>query len=391
MEQSSEQTRWVRIELGAIRFNYQQIRAQLKPQVRVLAVVKGEAYGHGAVEVSRLLEGLGANMLGVTTVAEGVELRRNGLTAPILVFGPFLPEEATSIILHDLTATIASLEAINWLGTAAQELCRQIPVHFKLETGMGRTGLWPEEIVTATSALTKFPELQLEGIYTHLATAAWADSSYANQQFKLFQQMIIELETCGYTGLLRHIANSAALLKYPHMHLDMVRTGTLLYGQYPTPSLEKTIQLEDPWSFQAKVNYIRELPAGHSVGYGRTYTTTKPTRVAVIPVGFSDGLQMEPVLKPVNLLEVIKGSAKLLLQYLGHSRMDVPIIFPAGRGRIIGKIGMQLSMVDITGIQGIEIGTVANIPLRRTAVNPLIAKVFVDAQMGAEIYMEINS
>lgn len=379
MDQLSEQTRWVRIDLAAIKHNYYQIRARLKPQVRLLAVVKGDAYGHGAVEVSRTLEQLGADMLGVTTVAEGLELRGKGLKAPILVFSPFLPEEATGIVEHDLTATIASVEAIDWLGTAAQGQTRKIPVHLKVETGMGRTGLWPEELGSAVSALAKYPELDLVGVYTHLATATWTDASYTNQQFKLFEQTITQLATLGYPGILKHIANSAALLSYPQMQLDMVRTGTLLYGQYPAPHLEKVISLKDPWSFQVRVSYIRELPAGHSVGYGRTYTTTQPTRVAVIPVGFSDGLQMEPVLRPVNLLEVIKGSAKLMLQYLGHSRMDVPVFFPTGRGRIIGKVGMQLSMVDITGLPDIQIGTVASIPLRRTAVNPLIAKVFVDS------------
>jgi len=393
VEQACEWTRWVRIDLAAIRHNYRQIRSRLQPHVRFLAVVKGDAYGHGAVEVSRLMEEMGADMLGVTTVEEGLHLRREGITLPILVFSPFLPEEADYIVENDLTATIAGMDAIAWLGEAAQRQQRQCSLHLKIETGMGRTGLWPAQIKEAVQAIERFPFLELSGIYSHLAVAAWPKSDYTEKQFGIFCRAMEELDKLGYPRLIKHIANSAALLKYPHMHLDMVRAGTLLYGQYPAPELAREIALQDPWNFEAKVSYIRDLPAGHSVGYGRTFIAKRPTRVAVLPVGFSDGLQMEPVLKPVGLLDLLKGIAKLILLYLGHPRMDVPVIFPGGRGRIIGKVGMQLSMVDITGIPGVEIGTVGRLPLRRTAVNPCIPRCFVDNQQlaGESWHMENNN
>lgn len=378
MEGFVEQQRWVQVDLTALSHNYHAIRDKLTPQVQLLAVVKADAYGHGAVETSRKLEALGAEMLGVTTVAEGLALRQGGIKLPILIFSPFMAEEAETIVVNELTATISSLEAITWLGQVARKLGKETAVHLKVETGMGRTGIWPQDIVTAAKNISDYTELRLSGVYSHLATATWSNATYAEKQFAIFNGALRQLEEAGYQGLIRHIANSAALLRFPHMHLDMVRTGTLLFGQYPAPWMAKHIKLLDTWSFWARVSYIRELPAGSSVGYGRTYITRKPTRVAVLPVGYCDGLQMEPVLRPVNLIELLKGMAKLFLLYIDHARMAVPVTFAKGRGRIIGKVGMQLSMVDITGISEVQVGSVAKIPLRRTAVDPLIAKVYLE-------------
>ena len=154
MEAISWQARWVRIDLAAIRHNYRQVRKGLDAKVRLLAVVKGDAYGHGAPEISRTMQELGADMLGVTTVSEGVDLRKNGITMPILVFSPFFPHEADTIAEYGLTATVASLEAAEWLGRAAQRQDKSIAVHLKAETGMGRTGLWPAEIREAADAIS---------------------------------------------------------------------------------------------------------------------------------------------------------------------------------------------------------------------------------------------
>jgi len=377
-ENMPNDSRWVEVDLDAIASNYQQIRQIIGPQVKLLGVVKADAYGHGAVEVSRKLTGLGADMLGVTTPEEGRVLREAKITAPILVFGAFLPEEAVYYARYGLTATVASREAVGWLREAAAASACRINVHLKVETGMGRFGLWPEEVVAVAREISALPELCLEGVYSHLATAMWKDKSYARKQFAIFQKVCASLEEAGIQGLVKHLANSAAILELPEMHLDMVRAGTLLYGQAPVPRLAQKISLKDSWSLKAKVIYVKTLPAGHTAGYGRTFKARRTTTLAVLPVGFMDGIQVEPVLKPAGLLDLIKGMAKLLLRYCGYQKLGSPVQFPQGAGRIAGKVEMQLLMVDVSGLEGVTVGTVASIPARRTAVNAGIRRVYLE-------------
>lgn len=374
-------TRWVEIDLDAVTHNYRQIRNSTGRETKILGVVKADAYGLGALEVARSLEKAGVDMLGVTTVEEGRQLREAQIAAPILVFGPFLPQELPAIERENLTITVAGKEQLQWLSDYAFSR-RKVKVHLKVETGMGRTGFWPQEIVAAARDVQANPGLVLEGVYSHLATAMWKDKRYARRQFDLFQKALANLEEAGINGLVRHICNSAATLDMPEMHLDMVRVGTILYGQYPSPALEGRLELRDPWAFKARVAYVRELPPGHSVGYGRTFKTHRTTRRALLPVGFTDGFQLEPVLKPVSLWEVFKGLVKLVLHYLNHPRVTPAVTFPGGCGRIAGKAGMQLVMVDVTGIPGIEAGTVAQLALRRTSVSAAVPRVYLE---GAKV------
>lgn len=373
--------KWVEIDLDAVRHNYRQVRRHVPGEVKVLGVVKGDAYGHGAVEIARILGEEGIDYLGVTTVDEGMELRDNGVNLPILVFAPFLPEDIDDIVSGNLTVTLVNRQSVGLLKDYLESRpTSSIKTHLKVETGMGRLGFWPQEVGEIAREITDIPGLLLEGVYSHLATAMQRNKTSTEKQYKDFQTALEILEKAGYTGLIRHISNSAALLEFPAMKLDMVRTGTLLYGQFPSPQLEGTLDLREPWSLKARVLHVRELPPGHGVGYGQTFITSKKTRVAVLPLGFMDGLQMEPVLKPVNLWELLKGIIKLFLQYLGHQRVSQPVIFPGGRARVIGKVGMQLTMADVTGISGVEIGAVCQVPIRRTAVSPGIPRVYMEKQ-----------
>lgn len=374
-------SRWVEVDLEAIKHNYRQIRRFVNEGVKILSVVKADAYGHGAVPVGRVLEKMGTDMLGVTTVEEGRKLREGGITIPILVFGPFLPEDVPAIARSGLTVTVAGLETLRFLKdyAAGAGTRAAIKIHLKVETGLGRTGIWPQDVVYAARQAASLPGLELEGVYTHLATAMWNNKAFAREQFALFRQALGFLEEAeAGRNLLRHISNSAAVIDLPEMNLDLVRVGTLLYGQYPNPRQEGTLDLKNPWSLKARVVYIRELPPGKTVGYGRTYKTRRPTRIALLPVGFVDGLQVEPVLKPAGFWELIKGMAKLMLQYLGITRANQAVIFTRGKGRLIGKIGMQLSTVDITGLPEVEIGAVAEIPARRTAVSAALPRLYLE-------------
>lgn len=368
---------WVEIDLGAIQDNLSRVRAKLGPDTKILGVVKADAYGHGALEISRFLVSRGIAMLGVTSVQEARHLREGGIEAPILIFGPFLPEEIQTIIDYNLIATVADYNSIDLLESALSGQRREIRVHLKIETGMGRLGFWPTEALKAAGRIRATTGLVLDGVYSHLSTAMYPGDSYALKQISCFKSVLAELKAAGITGFTAHLANSAAVLNYPEAHLDMVRVGTLLYGQAPA-GLDSKIELRDPWSLKTRVVYLKELPAGHSVGYGRTYTTRRKTKMALLPLGFVDGIAMEPTLRPSGLLDLLKGLAKLLLLYLGHSRMRIPVIFPDGKGYVMGKPGMQLTMVDVTGLRSIEVGTTACIKARRTAVNPLITKVYLE-------------
>lgn len=370
---------WIEVNLDALKNNYFVIRRKIGTTVKLLGVVKANAYGHGLVEVSQCLEKMGIDMLGVTSLEEGKELRQAGISVPIIVFSSFLPEEAVSFLQFDLTATIASREAIQWLQQVLEkETGKTIKVHLKVETGMGRFGFWPEEVVAVAEEIRAVPGLLLEGVYSHLATAMWKDKSFSLTQFKLFQQVCADLEKAGIKGLIRHIANSAAIVELPEMHLDMVRAGTVLYGQYSSLQMEKNLKLKDSWALKAKVIYIRDLPRGYTVGYGRTFKASKAIPVAVLPVGFMEGIQVEPILKPASFLDLLKGIAKLILRYFGYAPLRPPVFFPGGAGRIIGKVGMKVIMVDVSGVKDIQVGTVACIPARRTAVGSGIPRVYLE-------------
>lgn len=391
MENIGLGTHWVEVDLGALQHNYRVIREKIGPQVKLLGVVKADAYGLGAVEVSKVLEAQGIDMLAVTSAAEGQQLREAGIKTPILVFRPFLPEEISVMARWNLTATVASREAILSLKEWLEEHGGTINLHLKVETGMGRYGFWPEEAVVAAQEIMSIPGLFLEGVYSHLATAMWKNKAYCRKQFQIFQETCANLEKAGIKGLIKHIANSAAIIELPEMHLDMVRAGTLLYGQYPNAPVKKGINfnLKDTWSFKAKVVYIRELPQGHSVGYGRTFRARRSLPVAVLPVGYVDGVQLEPLFKPATFLDFLKGAAKLLLTYVGWEKFRAPVQFPGGKGRIIGKVGMQLTMVDVSEVKDLTVGTIASVPVHRTAINSAIPKVYKEGievlQAGGDI------
>lgn len=366
---------WIEINLDAIEHNLRSIRDSLSKNVKILGVVKADAYGHGALEVSRFLVSRGVDMLGVTTVQEGQFLREHGIEAPILVFGPFLPAEAEIVVKYNLAATVADMASIQWLEEALKGEDRQISVHLKVETGMGRLGFWPKEAVLAANRIKETAGLTLDGVYSHLAAAMTPNNSYTLRQIGIFKNFLAELKKAGISDITAHLANSGAIINYPQAHLDMVRAGTLLYGQSPSGPNEK-IDLRDPWSLKTRVIYIKDLPPGHSVGYGRTFVTRRKTRMALLPLGYVDGISMEPVLKPSGFLDVLKGLIKIILQYIGHSKVRLPVLFPGGKGYIIGKPGMQLTMVDVTGIPDIEVGTTASVTARRTAISPDIPKVY---------------
>lgn len=268
MTETAQMRTWAEISLDRLAHNYQTLRAMLAPDCRFLGLCKANAYGHGALQVGRKLEALGADMLAVACVDEAAELRRGGVTIPILCLGQTPPQLAELLLEHDVTQTVSDLETGRALARAAQAVGRTLKIHVKVDTGMTRLGfLWREggerETAAAIAALCALPGLEAEGIYTHFANAD-GDEAYTMGQFTRFLELLSELEGRGITFPIRHCAASAAVLKYPCTHLDMVRPGVALYGHYPDPSCEGLdgVGLRPVMALKTRVASVKAVPAG---------------------------------------------------------------------------------------------------------------------------------
>jgi alanine racemase len=241
-----EFTRWVEINLDAVVHNFREVRRLVSPDVKIMAVVKSDAYGHGAVEISHALEEAGADMLAVTTIEEGRELIQNGITLPVLVFAPLLPSQVKTVLDYGLIPTIDSIAALEALARQAAEIGIKAGFHLKVETGMGRSGVLPEEVGHFISRMHSLSSLSLQGIYSHLATAMAGKKHHAQKQFQVFCRVLDQFKKEQYPYGTAHISNSAALLDLREMELDMVRVGTLLYGPISFALCPKEIGAKGP-------------------------------------------------------------------------------------------------------------------------------------------------
>ncbi len=321
---------WAEIDLDAIAHNVRQLKRHIGERVELMAVVKANAYGHGAAPVARTALKSGASRLAVNRAVEGIELRRAGIAAPILILGYFPPWEAEAVVRHNLTPTVTEREVASALAEAAARQGKAVPLHVKVDTGMGRFGLLPEEVVDFVKSLADFPNLRLEGLYTHFATADEADKSHTRRQFGVFLQVLKRLEEAGIEVPVRHAANSAATLDLPETHLDMVRCGIAIYGLYPSAEVSRSVALRPAMSLKSRVARLRTLPAGSCISYGCTYVTSSPTRVALVPVGYGDGYHR-------------------LLSNRGQ------VLIRGRRAPILGRVCMDQLVVDVSGIPGVRL------------------------------------
>jgi alanine racemase len=280
---------WAEIDLGAVRDNVRAISAVLQKPAGLMAVVKADAYGHGAEMVARAAVEAGASGLGVATVDEGVQLRRAGLGAAILVLGHATEDEAETAVAHDLAVGVSRIQVARALGGAASRAGRPARVHLKIDTGMGRLGVAPGDAVSLGRALAALDGIRLEGCFTHFATADECDLGFARAQLEQFRGVLQRLEEAGVSAGVRHAANSAAVLALPESHLDLVRVGIALYGVCPAPHLAGRIPLRRVMRLRARVTHVKQVPAGATIGYGRAYRAEQPTTIATLPVGYADG------------------------------------------------------------------------------------------------------
>lgn len=366
---------WIEVNLDAVAANYREIVKLMQPGARCMAVVKADGYGLGAVEVAKTLQAEGCEAFAVTHVGEGLALRRQGITGTILVLGPSTPEEWTEAIQEDLQLTCSELSTVRALSQLGEELEVAVAVHLKLETGMGRTGFLAPELAQLADVLKAAAHLRVMGMFTHFARAGQRDHKYSELQYSRFQAMVADLAERGIEPVWRHVCNSAAFLDHPQWHHDLVRVGTLLIGHYPNPSFAARLKLQDPWSAKARIVHLRQVPKGTFVGYQSLYRTKRETQLAVIPLGYADGFGVEPHLTPqgwVDLIKIIiKNIAALFGIFLGQETVELH----GTRIRVAGKIGMQLTVLDV-GMVGCEVGDEVKVPLRRTLANPRLPRIY---------------
>lgn len=278
------------IDLDAIQFNVKQVRYRIGAGVKILAVIKANAYGHGIVETARAVLDAGADYLGVAIIEEGILLRKAGIEASILVFTPPFPNEANRIIEYNLTATVCTAAIAQQLDSLGSSRGRSTPVHVEVDTGMGRIGVDYRDSVEFIRYLSTLRSLKLEGVYTHFATADQTDKSYARLQLSRFHDVIATLNNGGIEISLRHCANSAAILDMKDSYYDMVRPGIMLYGYYPSRETTRSLPLRVSLSLRSKITFVKKVEAGTSIGYGRKYVTSSPTTIATVPIGYADGI-----------------------------------------------------------------------------------------------------
>lgn len=366
---------WIEIDLDAILNNYQEILSHLQPQSRVMAVVKADAYGMGAVEVARVLQEAGCEAFAVTTIAEGVILREHGVEAKILVLGPVLKDEMAEALQADLQLTLSSLGQLEDLEQSALNLEKIAQVHIKLETGMGRAGFFYEDLEELAQGLRECSGIKAVGIYTHFARGAQRDRTYTQEQYKRFQKGVNRLEEFGICELLKHVCNSAAFLDYPEWHHDYVRIGTLLIGHVPAPGFVGKLKLKDPWIAKARIIHLRKVPKGTFVGYQSIYRTKKETQLAVIPVGYADGFGLIPHLVPQGFWDFLKIVIKNFLALFGVYLGGENATLEGHTIPVAGKVGMQLTILDV-GNHPCKVGDEVIIPLRRTSANARIPRIY---------------
>jgi alanine racemase len=320
---------WAEIDLKAIEHNYKQVERLVGKNTNIMVVVKANAYGHGIVEVSTVLEKLGVDYLGVATTDEAVRLREYGIKTPILVLGSVLPDEVKVLVENNVTLTLCNEDLLNAIRKETANGLKA-KVHIKIDTGMGRIGVWHEEALNFIKNLAQEKSIVIEGIYTHFSSAG-RDDFFTNYQIESFEKLLAKLEGFDIKIPLRHAANSIATVDFKRSHLNLVRPGLIIYGMYPKHTFPKLIKLKPALSLKTKVVYIKETPPGRSISYGRTYVTQKHTKIATLPIGYADG-------------------------YARNLSNKAEVLVRGRRAHIVGKVTMDQMMIDIGHIRGVRIG-----------------------------------
>ncbi|MBE3593148.1 MAG: alanine racemase [Thermoanaerobacter sp.] len=320
------------IYLDNIVHNLSEIKRWVGKNVKIMGVVKANAYGHGACQVAKVLIENGVSYLAVATIEEALELRECGINIPILIFGYTPLTQAKELIVNNITQTVFDINYVKDLERIALNAGKKAKVHVKIDTGMGRIGY--TDLKVAEKEIEKMMEMEgveVQGIFSHFATSDEKNKTYAEKQFDMFKKLLERLKEKGINIPLKHIANSGAIIDLKYTYLDMVRPGIVLYGSYPSEEVERPLDLKQTMGFKTKIVHIKEVPEGTSISYGRTFITKRKSKIATLPVGYADGFNR---LLSNNHHVLVKGKY----------------------APVIGRICMDQTMIDVTDIEGVELG-----------------------------------
>lgn len=318
------------IDLSALEENYREIRKGLPQGVKVLAVVKADAYGHGVVPVAKRLESLGCDLFGVALCEEGVELREAGIKVPILVLSGFFESQVEVLPRFDLTPVVFHRSHLPLLNRAGEVEGKRIGIHLKVDTGMGRLGIMPEDVPSFLRDLSSYPYLYLEGVMSHLSEAEDEEGAFSREQIERFEGTLETIRACGFHPPYIHISNSAAIFNLK-AHYNLVRPGIMLYGSYPDESLRGKVDLKPVMRLVTSILQVRRVPEGMPISYGREFVTRRESLIGVIPIGYGDGFP-----------RALSNRGFVLV-----------------RGRrvpVVGRVCMDLTMIDLTDIGEVGIG-----------------------------------
>jgi alanine racemase len=318
------------VDLTALAFNYRQIKKRIPKGVKLLAVVKADAYGHGAIPVSLKLEKLGVEYLGVAISEEGAELRKGGVNAPILVLGGIFGREVDQIFRYRLTPVVFRTDSLTLLSKEAERRRRKVKVHLKVDTGMGRLGvplkLWPDFL----KQVRRSPKIEIEGILSHFSMTD-EERDFTQNQWEAFQQAVVIAQEMGISCRYLHMASSATLTAFPAYSARLVRPGIMLYGSYPSPAFQAVVPLRPVMTLKTRIHFLKSVPPGTRISYGGTFATTRESLIATLPIGYADG-------------------------YSRHLSNRGEVLIHGKRTPIVGKVCMDFIMVDVTDIPGASVG-----------------------------------
>lgn len=319
------------VDLNVIEYNYRAIKKLLPYNVKILCVVKADAYGHGAVEIARKLESIGADYLGVATTDEGIKLRNNSITIPILVMsGILMWDEIEYLYKNRLTTVVYDIDMLQRLKEESLTHDENLKIHIKIDTGMGRLGFHPNEVPVVIREIKKPCKIEVEGCMSHFSSSENRDE-YGFNQIATFKDALQLLKKNGINPELIHMANSGAIVQYPETYFDMIRIGIALYGSYPSKGLSRILHVKPVMKFSSRIALIKEFPPGSSLSYGRIFITERTSRIAYVPVGYADGY-------PRALSN--KGS----------------VLINDKRCNVVGRICMDWMLVDVTDKDNIAVG-----------------------------------
>jgi len=318
------------IDLDSLDYNYSQIRRRLPKGVKMLAVVKADAYGHGAGPISKRLEKLGVEFLGVATAEEGVELRKWGVKSPILILGGIYGKEVELIFRYHLTPVVFREDSLKLLSKEALRRKKKVAIHLKIDTGMGRLGVPMDRWSPFLSELIHLPKIEVEGILSHFSMAD-EDESYTQQQWNDFEKAVNLAKEMGVSFKYLHMANSATITLFPNYSGNLVRPGIMLYGSYPSPGFQRFIQLKPVMTLKTNIHFLKWVPPGTKISYGGTFVTRRPSLIATLPIGYADGYSRR-----------LSNRGEVLIR--------------GKRAPVVGKVCMDFIMVDVTDIPHVSLG-----------------------------------